>query len=119
GQHMAISIAGQSGNFQLNTMLPLVANGLLQSIDWLAQAMTRLADLAIDGFLVRDDVLQRALARNPILVTALNPVIGYEAAAKIAKAAYAEGRPVLDVAREHTDLDEATLRRLLDPAKLV
>ncbi|MCB1553923.1 MAG: class II fumarate hydratase [Xanthomonadales bacterium] len=119
GQHTATSLAGQSGSFQLNTMLPLVANGILQSIAWLAAAMRRLAERAMEGFRVRDDVLERALARNPILVTALNPVIGYEAAARIAKTAYAEGRPVLEVARAMTDLDEATLRRLLDPAGLV
>jgi fumarate hydratase class II len=118
GHHTAITVAGQSGNFQLNVMLPLIAHNLLQSAELLGNAMRQLADTAISGFRVRRDRIDAALARNPILVTALNPVIGYEAAAKIAKRAYAQGRAVLDVAREMTDLDEAELRHLLDPAVL-
>jgi fumarate hydratase class II len=118
GHHHAISIAGQSGNFQLNVMLPLVAHDLLDSLRLLAAATRLLADKAIAGFTVRRDRLDAALARNPILVTALNPVIGYEAAAKIARRAYAENRPVLEVALEMTDLGEKRLRRLLDPAAL-
>ncbi|MDO6748683.1 aspartate ammonia-lyase, partial [Gilvimarinus sp. 1_MG-2023] len=62
--------------------------------------------------------LQQALARNPILVTALNPIVGYMKAAEIAKQAYKEKRPVLDVADEQTNLGRAELERLLDPAKL-
>ncbi|KFN50875.1 class II fumarate hydratase [Arenimonas composti] len=118
GNHATVTVAGASGNFQLNVMLPVIAHNLLQSIELLANAMRVLADKAIAGFRVRHDRLQEALARNPILVTALNPVIGYEAAAAIAKQAYREGRPVLDVARERSGLEERELRRLLDPAAL-
>lgn len=118
GQHATVTIAGASGNFQLNVMLPVVAHNLLQSIGLLASASRLLADAAIVGFRVRGDRLEAALARNPILVTALNPVIGYERAAAIAKQAYREGRPVLDVALERTGLPEKELRRLLDPAAL-
>ncbi|KFL38096.1 class II fumarate hydratase [Arenimonas donghaensis] len=118
GNHVTITVAGASGNFQLNVMLPLVAHNLLQSIGLLANAMRVLADGAITGFSVRHDRLEAALARNPILVTALNPVIGYENAAAIAKQAYREGRPVLAVAMERTGMDEKTLRKLLDPAAL-
>jgi fumarate hydratase class II len=118
GNHTTVTVAGASGNFQLNVMLPVIALNLLQSIDLLANAMRVLADKAIAGFGVRSDRLQEALARNPILVTALNPVIGYEQAAAIAKQAYKEGRPVLDVARERTGLGDGELRRLLDPAAL-
>jgi fumarate hydratase class II len=118
GHHAAISIAGQSGNFQLNVMLPLIAANLLESLRLVGNATRMLADKAIAGFTVRRDRLDAALARNPILVTALNPVIGYEAAAKIAKRAYAENRPVLEVAIEMTDLGEKKLRKLLDPAVL-
>jgi fumarate hydratase class II len=99
-------------------MLPLIAHDLLQSIALLAAAMTQLADAAIAGFTVRRDRIDAALARNPILVTALNPVIGYEAAARIAKRAYAEGRAVFDVAKELTNLTDAQLHALLDPAVL-
>ena len=77
-----------------------------------------LADQVIDGLSVRRDVVDAALARNPILVTALNPVIGYEKAAAIAKRAYKEGRPVLEVAIEDSGLPEAELKRLLDPKAL-
>ena len=118
GLHHAISIAGQSGNFQLNVMLPLIACDLDEGSGLLANAMRALADQAIAGLRVRSDRVAEALDRNPILVTALNPVIGYEAAAKIAKRAYAEQRPVLDVALEDSGLPEKQLRRLLDPAAL-
>ena len=118
GLHQAVTVAGQSGNFQLNVMLPLIACDLDEAMGLLANGMRALADQAIAGLRVRGDRLAAALDRNPILVTALNPVIGYEQAAKIAKRAYAEGRPVLDVAREDSGLDDKTLRRLLDPAAL-
>jgi len=118
GLHAANSVAGQSGNFQLNVMLPLLANNLLDAIDLLGNCMHLLADRAIAGVKVRADHVAEALARNPILVTALNPVIGYEKAAAIAKRAYKEGRPVLDVAIEDSGLPAAELRRLLDPAAL-
>ena len=118
GNHATITVAGASGNFQLNVMLPVVAHNLLQSIELLASSTRLLADSAIAGFEVRKSRLDESLARNPILVTALNPVIGYEAATKIAKRAYKEGRPVLEVAQEMTSLSEKELRRLLDPSAL-
>lgn len=118
GLDTAVTVAGQSGNFQLNVMLPLVASNLLTSITLMSNTATLLAERAIATFSVRDDNLQRALARNPILVTALNSTIGYNAAAAVAKIAYQTGRPIIDVAEEETDLDRATLERLLDPALL-
>ena len=118
GNDATIAMAGQSGNFQLNVMLPVVAYNLLQSIELLANAARSLADKAVTGFRVREEDIARVLGLNPILVTALNPVIGYELGAKIAKKAYAEGRPVKEVAAEITDLSEEELDRLLDPAAL-
>ena len=118
GNDATIAIGGQSGNFQLNVMLPVVAFNLLQSIALLANASTCLADKAIAGFTVNTDNINRVLARNPILVTALNPVIGYEKGAEIAKEAYQQGRPVKEVAREMTDLTDEELDRLLDPSAL-
>jgi fumarate hydratase class II len=118
GNDMAITIGGQSGNFQLNVMLPLIANNLLQSIGILAAVCRLLADKAIAGFRINEDRLEQALERNPILVTALNPVIGYENGAATAKKAYAEGRPIREVARETTDLSDEELARLLDPTAL-
>jgi fumarate hydratase class II len=118
GNDATITIGGQSGNFQLNVMLPVVAHNLIQSIEILASACAVLSDKAIAGFTVNKDNIQRAVGRNPILVTALNPVIGYELGAAVAKKAYAEGRAVKDVAREMTDLSDEELDRLLDPAAL-
>src|SRR6056297_970997 len=118
GNDATITVAGQAGNFQLNVMLPVIAYNLLQSIEVLANGATCLADRAVAGFTVNRDRLNEALDRNPILVTALNPVIGYEKGAAVAKKAYAEGRPVKDVAREMTDLTDEELDRLLDPADL-
>ncbi|HEX2010143.1 MAG TPA: class II fumarate hydratase [Roseateles sp.] len=118
GHDAAITIAGQSGNFELNVMLPLVAHNLLDSLVLLAKTSALLGERAIATFKVNEASLNQALARNPILVTALNPVIGYLKAAAIAKRAYAEGRPVLDVAEEDSGLTRAELQALLDPEKL-
>src|SRR5687768_10589620 len=118
GHHAAITVAGQSGNFQLNVMLPLIAYDLLDSIGLLAQVMRLLADDTIAGLQVRRDRIDEALARTPTLVTPLHPVPGYENAAAIAKQAYREGRPVLEVAVEVTGMAEGELRRLLDPSLL-
>jgi fumarate hydratase class II len=118
GNDTTITIAGQSGNFQLNVMLPVIAYNLLESIRLLANASRALADRAIAGFKVNESRLAEALDRNPILVTALNPVIGYEKGAAIAKQAYAEGRPIREVAARMTDLPPEELARLLDPAEL-
>jgi fumarate hydratase, class II len=118
GNDSTITLAGQSGNFQLNVMLPVIAYNLLQSLQLLAIGCRNLADHAIAGFAVNRERIQEALARNPILVTALNPIIGYEKGAAIAKKAYREGRPILDVASEMTDLNRDELQRLLDPKSL-
>ncbi len=118
GNDVTITVAGQSGNFQLNVMLPLVAYNLLQSAGLLAAAARVLADKAIVGFRVNRARVEDTLDRNPILVTAMNPVIGYEKGAAIVKKAYAEGRPIREVAREQTDLTEAELDRLLDALDL-
>jgi len=118
GNDAAITAAAASGNFQLNVMLPLIAYNLLQSAELLAIGSRNLADNALAGFTVNRARLAEALDRNPILVTALNPVIGYEKGAKIAKRAYAEGRPIIEVAAEMTDLGLDELRRLLDPKML-
>lgn len=115
GNDASITLAGQSGNFQLNVMLPLVAYNLLQSIELLSIAARQLADKAIKGFRVNLERLNASLARNPVLVTALNPVIGYMQAADIAKRAYHESRPVIEVALEETELSREELEQLLDP----
>jgi fumarate hydratase class II len=118
GHDASVCVAGQSGNFQLNTMLPLIASALLRSGALIAYAAGALAAKAIDGMRFDAARLDEALARNPILATALNPLVGYDRAAAIARRAYADGRPILDVAAEETGMDRASLERLLDPRRL-
>jgi fumarate hydratase class II len=117
GNDTAITVAGQSGNFELNVMLPLIAYNLLQSIELLANASSNLTDQTIVGI--------QATERGPELVenglmlaTALAPEIGYDRAAEISKTAYKTGRTIREVAREETDLSEEELDRLLDARKM-
>jgi len=118
GNDVTITVAGQSGNFQLNVMLPVIAYNVLQSIELLSIAVRNLTDHALADFTVDKDHLSSRLARNPMLITALNSLIGYEKGAAIAKAAYAQGRAIIDVAAEMTDLSRAELARVLDPMAL-
>ena len=118
GNDATITVAGQAGNFELNVMLPVIAHNILQSIELLGNSAQALADKAIASFKVNQTNIDKALAKNPILVTALNPVIGYEKAAKIAKQAYKEARPIIDVAEQETDLPRSELEKLLNPTKL-
>ncbi len=118
GNDATITIAAQSGNFQLNVMLPVAAYNLLQSIHILATASRMLADKAIAGFTVNEAKIASLVEMNPILVTALNPIIGYEKGAAVAKLAAKEGRRVKDVAAEQTDLSPEHLAEILDPRKL-
>jgi fumarate hydratase class II len=115
GNDVVITISNQHGNFQLNVMMPVISHNLLQSITLLANGAQLLADRAIAGFTVNRERIAGLVDQNPILVTALNPVIGYDKAAQIAKKAYAEGRSVKDVAAEMTDLSRNELDYLLDP----
>jgi fumarate hydratase class II len=118
GNDLTVSIGNSRGNFQLNVMLPIIAHYLLESITLMGGAARVLAERAVKGFVVNRERIGRFLERNPILVTALNPLVGYDKAAEIAKRAYAEGRPVKEVAREMTDLSEEELDRILDPRHL-
>ena len=118
GNDSTITIATQSGNFQLNVMLPVIAFKLLESINILSGAMDVLAKKAIRTFKVKHTNIQDSLNKNPILVTALNPVIGYSKAAEIAKRAHKEGRSIKEIALEMTDLSEKKLDYLLDPSRL-
>jgi len=118
GNDVTVTIGAQHGNFELNVMLPVIAHNLLQSIDLLASVSTVLADKALAHFTVNVEHIDELVDRNPIMVTALNPIIGYDHAARIAKRAYAEGRRVKDVAVEETELTMEELDRILDPAEL-
>jgi fumarate hydratase class II len=118
GNDATITLSAQMGNFELNVMLPIIAYDLLESIELLASTSRVLADKAVAGFTVNRESIADVVERNPIMVTALNPIIGYEAGSKIAKRAYAENRRVKDVALEMTDLSSEDLDRLLDAADL-
>jgi fumarate hydratase class II len=118
GNDVSITVAAQSGNFQLNVMLPVIAYNLLKSINLLSGSMNALSKNAIKSLKVNHKNLEVSLSKNPILVTALNSIIGYEKAAYIAKKAYKENRPIIEVAAEETDLTKAKLKNLLDPSKL-
>ncbi len=118
GNDVTIGIAGQSGSFQLNVMLPVIAYNITQSIEILSNSSMQLADKAMTDFTLNYDKIEQALAKNPILVTSLNNIIGYELGAKIAKTAYVEQRAVLDVALEMTDLSKEELQKCLNPANL-
>jgi fumarate hydratase class II len=114
GNDTTITLSNASGNFQLNVMLPVIAYNLLQSITLLGNVSRALADKAVAGFTVNTDAMQELVDKNPIMVTVLNPVIGYEKGAAIAKQAYKENRRLKDVALEQTDLNDAQLTELLD-----
>lgn len=118
GHCHSVGLAAQSGNFQLNVMLPLIGYLQLQSIELLANGCNSLADQAIAEFTVQHDSIATNVARNPILVTALNSKIGYDKAAQIAKAAYQQQRPIIAVAAEMTDISETELKQLLEPKRL-
>ena len=118
GNDVTVSIASQSGNFQLNVMLPVIAYNLLKSISLMSNSMPLLANKAIKTFKVNKKNIEGSLGMNPILVTALNREIGYEKAAHIAKKAYKEQRSIIDVAHEETGLPIKKLKTLLNPAKL-
>ncbi|PYV89994.1 MAG: aspartate ammonia-lyase [Acidobacteria bacterium] len=118
GNDATLCVAASDGNFELLVMLPIIANNLLQTIEILANASRALADKAVAGFTVNRESIAALVEKNPIMVTALNPVIGYELGAKIAKQAYAEGRRVKEVAAENSKLTRKELDQLLDPREL-
>ncbi len=118
GNDTTINLAGMGGNFQLNTMLPVAAAKILESLELLAGSARSLGEKAIKNMTLNQEVYTRALALNPILVTSLNPRIGYLRAAEIAKIAQREKRSILEVALEHTDIPRQELELLLDPKNL-
>ena len=118
GNDVTVAIAAQSGNFQLNVMLPVIAYNLLKSINILSNAMDALGSKAIKTFKINKTNIQESLEKNPVLVTSLSPVIGYSKAAEIAKKAYKEKRSIIEVALEETKLSRKRLESLLNPENL-
>jgi fumarate hydratase class II len=119
GNDATITLAGQSGNFQLNVMLPVIAYNLLQNITLLSNSATLLGKKAIAGLAVNRERPAELLERNPVLVTALTHMIGYEQAAMIAQQATMEGKPVREVAATVTGMSPEELEHLLDPENLI
>jgi fumarate hydratase class II len=116
GNDAAIAVAGMSGNFELNVMIPVIAVSLLESVDLLGNAVRVFASRCVRGIEANEDALARQIESSLMIVTALVPAIGYDAASKIAQKAHAEGRSIRDVAREESGLDDAEIDRLLDAA---
>ncbi len=117
GNHTTITIAGQSGNFEINVMMPVSAYNLLQSIGLLASVTRNFTEQCIKGIKATTkgpEMVERGLA----ISTALAPIIGYDEAASISKEAYKTGKTVREVARERTNLSEQELDRILDPASM-
>ncbi len=118
GNDVTITTANQSGNFQLNVMMPLIADVALESAQLITSCTAALANKAFANMKVDKDYLAHQVEKNPMLVTALNREIGYEKAADIAKIAQRQGRSIVDVADEETDLSRDKLISLLDPTKI-
>lgn len=117
GNDATVSIAGQSGNFEINVMMPVAAYNFLQSIELLARASGNLADQCVDGLKATDkgpEMVERGLA----IVTTLVPHIGYDASAAIAHKAQATGQTVLEIAIVETNLEESELREILNPESM-
>jgi len=117
GNHNAINIACISGNFQLNTMLPLIALNMIVSFNLLINSVYSTAN-TIDTFIINKEIINSNLERNPIIATKLNDTIGYDLASKIVKEAYKTNRSIIDITQEMTDLTKSQIIKLLDPKKL-
>lgn len=118
GNDVTISIGGQSGNFELNVMKPLMIYNLLQSVEILSNAITSFTSRCIAGIVANNARIELYLSQNLMTVTALSPKIGYDNAAEIAKKAYRSGRTIREVAIEMNLLSENELDTLLDPEKM-
>ena len=117
GNHIAITVGAQWGQLDLNVMQPMMAKNLLESIQLLAAAARVFADKAIRGMVANADTCRAYIEISPSMATALNPLIGYDLAAEIAKRSFKERRPVRELAREMTKLSPAEIDAALDPAR--
>jgi fumarate hydratase class II len=117
GNHVAITAGAQWGQLELNTMLPMIARNLLESIQLLARASRVFADRALAGTVANEDVCRGYVEISPSMATALNPLIGYDKAAEIAKRSFKERRPVRELAKEMTKLPPADIDHALDPRR--
>ncbi len=117
GLHVAVTVGAQWGQLELNTMLPMMATNLLESARLLANVSRLLADRAVLGMVANEATCASFVEISPSMATALNPLIGYDKAARIAKRSYEERRPVRELAGEMTDLTQAQIDEALDPRR--
>jgi fumarate hydratase class II len=118
GNHSTILQATSSGNFQLNTMLPVIAHNIIESLYLMINCSFSMIDL-IDSFSVNEETVKDSLFKNPIIATKLNQVIGYDMASKIVKKAYKTNSSIFDIAENMTSLTKSDLVKILDPKKLI
>ena len=118
GNDAAITWGGANGNFELNVMMPMMARNLLESIELLANAATHVAEKTVDGIVANSDRALELLEKNVIVVTALNPHIGYDAGSAAAKEAFATGRSVREVVLEKGLMTADELDAALDLKKM-
>src|SRR5258707_4400412 len=117
GNHVAITVGSQWGQLDLNTMLPMMARNLLESVRLLAAASRAFADKALSGLVANEATCRDYVEISPSMATALNPLIGYDRAAEIAKRAFKERRPVRELAGEMTKLSKEEIEKALDPRR--
>jgi len=119
GHDVAINIGGQHGNFELNTMMPVMADHLLESIRLLTNSSRNLVDRCVSGIEANEERTGSLIEGSLALSTALTPIIGYDAAANIAKEAFTTGKTIRQISLEHKLLPERELSRVLDPVRLI
>ncbi|MBI5710960.1 MAG: class II fumarate hydratase [Candidatus Eisenbacteria bacterium] len=117
GNHVAITVGAQWGQLDLNTMLPMIARNLLESVQLLASVARVFADKALAGAVANEETCRGYVEISPSMATALNPLIGYDKAAEIAKRSFKERRPVRELAREMTKLSPEQIDHALDPRR--
>ena len=118
GNHITIMQAASSGNFQLNTMLPLIAHNIIESLYLMINSTFSMIEL-INTFRVNEETVKENLFKNPIIATKLNQVIGYDLASKIVKEAYKSNSSIFEIAEKMTSLSKSDLIKILDPKKLI
>jgi fumarate hydratase class II len=117
GNHVAVTVGAQWGQLELNTMLPMMATNLLESARLLANVSRLFADRAIRGMVANEETCTGYIEISPSMATALNPLIGYDKAAEIAKRSFKERKPVRQLAAEMTGLTKEQIAEALDPRR--
>jgi fumarate hydratase class II len=119
GNANMVQMAGRDGHFELNVTIPLIAAALHDSITTLANGAATFADKCVAGIEANEETCKQLVERSLMLVTALNPYIGYDKAAYVAKKAHAEGKTLKEIIREEGLMDENTMNAALDPSDMI